>query len=71
MQITTIKVNPRTRPNGSVGYQSSYAICANVTDAQILAHATKVCTTDKSLDRTHILTHIHNGNFIIERTASC
>jgi hypothetical protein len=71
MQITTIKVNPRTRPNGSVGYQSSYAICADMTDAQILAYATNVCTTDRSIDRAHILNHIQNGNFIIERTASC
>ena len=68
MQITTIKVNPRTRLNGSVGYQSRFDVCTHMTDAQMVAHATKVCTTDKSLDRAHILAHIHNGNFIIERT---
>lgn len=70
MQITTIKVNPRTRPNGLVWYQSRFDVCTHMTDAQIVAHATKVCITDRSLNRGHILTHINNGNFIIERSNS-
>ena len=68
MTITTIKVNPRTRPDGSVGYQSRFDICATVSDADMVAHATKVCTTDKRTFREHILAHIVNGNYVIERT---
>jgi hypothetical protein len=68
--LTTIKLNPRTRPNGFTWYQSSFAIAADRTDAEMIEHATKVLLSDRSLDRTHLLAHLINGNFIIERTPS-
>jgi hypothetical protein len=68
--FTTIKLNPRTRPSGYTWYQSSFAIGAHMTDAQMVAHATKVLTDDRALDRSHLLEHLNNGNFVIERTPS-
>ena len=70
IMFTTIKLNPRVRPNGHTWYQSSFAICAHMTDAQMVAHATKVLTEDRALDRSHLLEHLNNGNFVIERTPS-
>jgi hypothetical protein len=68
IMFTTIKVNPKFRPNGYMWYQSSFAVYGNLTQEEMVAHATKVCTTDRSLDRAHILNHLANGNYIIERT---
>jgi hypothetical protein len=67
--FTTIKLNTRTQPNGRRWYQSSFAISADLTDAEIIAHATKVLLSDLSIPHsTHLIDHLNNGNFIIERT---
>lgn len=67
---TTLKLAPNTRPNGYVWCQTRLDVSDNLTDAQMLAHATKVLTEDRALNRPELLDHLNNGNFIIERTAS-
>ena len=67
---TTLKLAPNTRPNGFVWCQTRLDVSANLTDAEMVAHATKVLTTDRTLNRPELLAHLANGNFIIERSAS-
>ena len=66
---TTLKLNPNTRPSGYIWCQTRLDVSDNLTDAQMVAHATKVLTTDRTLNRPELLNHLINGNFIIERTS--
>jgi hypothetical protein len=67
---TTLKVNPKPRPNGHTWYQSSYSLHGIVDDETLLDMAKARYQSDRLANNDHLIAHIDNGNYIIERTPS-